>query len=580
MANDVSSKTWTLSLAAGVDGTVMIAWSFVILAYFLHPAVESAYHRLRAYRAWRSIMKREVVEVTTYPLVAEVFGGRGLWDAARIIAVLLAAFSLASWGLELSMGLSSLEGEADMLNRPPPVFLRPETNDTNTDAWQVMTPTEINPGYDGDWRSLGDKNVEETKANSRYYIVKDTKRYLGDNNEDKFMNGDILVASWSTEPEEMPGLFYDTNGAEVDSLECSGETLKSATVYLGNVEWGTALDCERGPGLSDGRVTSPPAIILTDAATGEVSVVVEESSSYPSFLYSVWTAENADANELVYSFHLASTVRLAEAVVTGIVNGETSGGGCFGLLRMFSETRLPYEDELERASPFGEHPKGDTVDIQNLETIEAGVKIDMNALLCLVWVLVLTALGIAWSICIKSKIGVDVYDRDELLRAVSLQGQASEDPTVKHSSIRLFVRREDKGNLTVFINDAGGDKDKAGGGGWSWRRFLRLGGSNGAVTGADADGNADDPEADLRAAQLDDRFGGAVVPTEGTVSLGNSSGGTDRFMSASPVRSNAPSLAATPVHHHRGHGVRDETMFVSPVSSDDEDGFVQNARMT
>lgn len=78
-----------------------------------------------------------MVEVTTYPLVAEVFGGRGLWDAARIITVLLAAFSLASWGLELSMDLSSLEGEADLLNRPPPVFLRPETNDTNTDPWQA-----------------------------------------------------------------------------------------------------------------------------------------------------------------------------------------------------------------------------------------------------------------------------------------------------------------------------------------------------------------------------------------------------------------------------------------------------------
>lgn len=445
-----------------------------------------------------------------------------------------------------------------------------------------MTPSEINPDYDGDWRSLGYLNVKETKANSRYYIVKDTKRYLGDNTDDKFINGDILVASWSTEPEEMPILFYNTNGAVVDSLECSGETLKSATVYSGDVEWGTALDCERGPRPSAGRATSPPAIILTNAATGEINVVVEESSSYPSFLYSVWTAEGAGSTELVYSFHLASTVRLAEAVVTGIVNGETSGGGCFGLLRMFSETRLSYEDELERASPFGEHPTGDTVDIQNLETLEAGVEINMNALLCLVWVMVLTAVGIAWSICIKSKIGVDVYDRDELLRAVSLQGKASEDPTVKHSSIRLYVRREDKGNLTVFINDAGGDED--GGGGWSWRRFLRLGRGTAAVTGAnaDADANADAPEADVdpESAQLDDRFGGAVVPTEGTVSLGNSSGGMDRFLSASPVRSNAPSLAATPVHHHRGHGARHHAMFDSPASSDDEDGFFQHVRLT
>lgn len=41
----LSDKKWTLPLAANVDGTLMIAWSFVILAYFLHPAIEAAYHR-------------------------------------------------------------------------------------------------------------------------------------------------------------------------------------------------------------------------------------------------------------------------------------------------------------------------------------------------------------------------------------------------------------------------------------------------------------------------------------------------------------------------------------------------------
>lgn len=132
--NFLGSKTWTLPIG---NGTLTIALSFIFLAYILHPAIESAYHRLRAYRAWRSIQKRNTVEVTTYPMLAEVCGGRGVWDAARIITVLLFAFSLASWGLELSMDLASLEGEADLLNRPPPVFLLPETNDTTTDPWQV-----------------------------------------------------------------------------------------------------------------------------------------------------------------------------------------------------------------------------------------------------------------------------------------------------------------------------------------------------------------------------------------------------------------------------------------------------------
>lgn len=41
----LSDKTWTVPLPAIVDGTLVIAWSFVILAYFLHPAIETAYHR-------------------------------------------------------------------------------------------------------------------------------------------------------------------------------------------------------------------------------------------------------------------------------------------------------------------------------------------------------------------------------------------------------------------------------------------------------------------------------------------------------------------------------------------------------
>lgn len=249
-------------------------------------------------------------------------------------------------------------------------------------------------------------NVKETHANSRYYIVKDTRVYLGKSAKDTFINGEILVASWA----DKPSLFYDDNGATVESLECSGETLKNAKVYHGEDEWGNALDCERGP-RPTGVTTSPPAVVLTNGGTGKVSVIVEESSSYPTFLYSVWTAENSDSVELTNQFHVHSTVRLIEAVITGIVHGETEGGACFGLLRAFSETRAPYEDDRERASPFGEIPTGDTVLVQDLETIEAGVEINMNALLCLLWVMAFTAVGVVWLICLRNSIGMDVYDR-------------------------------------------------------------------------------------------------------------------------------------------------------------------------
>lgn len=69
----------------------------------------------------------------------EIFGGRGKWDAARIVSFLLAAFSLASWGLELQMDLAHIEdGPVDLLLRPPPVYLRAEEGENGAQSWQVQ----------------------------------------------------------------------------------------------------------------------------------------------------------------------------------------------------------------------------------------------------------------------------------------------------------------------------------------------------------------------------------------------------------------------------------------------------------
>lgn len=430
-----------------------------------------------------------------------------------------------------------------------------------------MTRSEIDPEYDGDWRNLEVLNIHETHASSRYYVVKDANVYIGDNKDDQFIDGSILVADWTAANKDSLGLFYDTNGAAVGSLECSGETLERVPVFLGDEVWGTASDCDRGPPPSGGA-SSPPAIILTSHETGQVYVVVEESSSYPSFLYSVWTAPNTSSSEMKYSFHLASTARLAEAVVTGIVNGETDGGGCFALLRLFSQTHESYDITLQRASPFGEHPTGDTVQLQELETIESGVEINMNALLCLVWVLVLTALGIAWSICLKSSIGLDVYDRDELLRAVSLQGKASTDPTRKHGGIRIYVRRQDAGNVVVFINDADGGSGGDQGRGWrqgGWRQggWRQIFGCCRAKVVAD---EVPAPDADVEADWINDGFGGAVVPLEGTVSLGNTWTDNVPGSSASATHSNVASVAVTPVSNVRGRG-RSPRVVATPLAA-------------
>ena len=121
---------WVLNTGS-FGSTEAIGLSFVFLAYFLHPAVEAAFQRVRAYRGWCAVEKRQTVEVTSYPLWAEIFCGRRRWDAARIVAVLLAVFSLASWGLELQVDLAYVEGDVtDLYLRPPPVW-------TKGTAWYV-----------------------------------------------------------------------------------------------------------------------------------------------------------------------------------------------------------------------------------------------------------------------------------------------------------------------------------------------------------------------------------------------------------------------------------------------------------
>lgn len=99
--------------------------------------------------------------------------------------------------------------------------------------------------------------------------------------------------------------------------------------------------------------------------------------------------------------------------------------------------------------------------------------------------------------------------------------------------------------MTVYINDTGGDEQRG------CKRFLRRGAPKEVAV-------PDHPERrpDVETAPIDDRFGGAIVPDEGTVSLGGTRTGastpvpgqTGVSLCASPVRSNAGSTAVTPMH--------------------------------
>lgn len=311
----------------------------------------------------------------------------------------------------------------------------------------------------------------EDGAKSRYYMEANT-RYEG------AVNGAIRVAYWYTEAGRTPSQFYYLDGdtVTVTGLVCAGDqTIDAIDVYIGaDTKWGSVLECEHGPRLTDNllllhdqKTSTPPTLIMT-SSEGEVLLIVEENISFPSFLYSVWTvaSENDNSTKLQHVFHIAATMRLVEAVVTGIVHGERSGGGCFGVLRKFSETREPIDDEVLRASPFGEHPTGDSVQIQELENVEVGLEISMNALVCFVCLMVLTSIGMMWLCSARSSIGMDVYNRDELIRAVSISG--TRDDCTLPSQMRIFVHKDDSGEMKVVINDTRGVHRR-------WARILKHG---------------------------------------------------------------------------------------------------------
>lgn len=120
LSDVLSDKEWDLPTN---NPTFAIGLSFIFLAYFLHPRIESAYQRVRASRAWRAVQKHKRVDVTDYPVLSEAFGVRNKrWDAPRTVTVLLAAFSLGSWVLELSLDIYHVKEKAYLLTQPPPVW--------------------------------------------------------------------------------------------------------------------------------------------------------------------------------------------------------------------------------------------------------------------------------------------------------------------------------------------------------------------------------------------------------------------------------------------------------------------------
>lgn len=443
-----------------------IALAFVFLSNVLHPVVTVLLVKVKAYKSWRQVQKEEVVEVTRYNLVAELLGDRGRWDIARIVAFLSAAFSMSAVGLELSMDLAMrTDGPVDLLNRPPPVVFR-EPNSTlvggNKTDWIVQAALYVVPevGTLGNFKG----SIENGEASATYRV--------GNGVMSGLIHGNTLFASWSTEPlSKSTTLFYDQDDgtAMVEGMECS-KPLRTGNVYLEGTseKWGVATECESGPTLANtsnnNTALSGPPTILLNSSTGTMHLLVEESSSYPSFLYSVWKPDENDATtpttELKHVFFIATTVRLAEAVVTAIANGIENGGGCVDLLSQFSVLNRTYDlGGRERVSPFGEHPGNSSQAVASLDQVEpvvAGVTINTFGTLCAGFILLVTVGAFAGCTWYHSHKVLDVYDRDQLIRAVVTpnSGEAV-GGMVKPAALRIFVRRVADRGLSIVISDDG-----------------------------------------------------------------------------------------------------------------------------
>lgn len=164
-----------LILDTSDNGTTVIAACLVFVAYFLHPAVDAAFRKVRAYFAWRAIESHKTVEITIHPLPAGILRGRvGGWDSARALAVLFICFVVASWGFALSLDLADVsQGPVDLMNRPPPVFVRSSGNSTRDGSsgpavdWDVLDSFNVDGVPDGGTLGNFEGSLEAGNATSR-----------------------------------------------------------------------------------------------------------------------------------------------------------------------------------------------------------------------------------------------------------------------------------------------------------------------------------------------------------------------------------------------------------------------------
>ena len=435
-----------------------IALGVLLLSVVVQPMVKACFNRIRGDRAWQSIERTMSVDVTKYSIFAEALGDRGKWDTTRVFAIVTAAYTVCTWGLELSLDLALVtDGPVDLLNRPPPVIFNTHDGAVtlgNATDWKVLD-RDAPANKRGTLKNFKG-SMQDGYATTVYRIGGETVR------------GSKEFAWWSTDASSASSeLFYDLGGgtAAVHGVACSTSWRKAAVHVTGRSEqaggWGTAIECESGPRLINDTLPekseSPPTILL-NRTDGDAHLLVEEDASYPSFLYSVWELGSIAPGsvELRHVFHVSSTTRLVEAIMTGIVNGIENGGGCVDLMLQFSLTNTTYGlSEGERVSPFGEHPESSSVErMDDVEAIVAGVQVHTVGATCgflLIGVTVAAFVGCLWNL--KHHSPLDVFDRDALIKAVTAPTMEATD--AKPTKLKVFVTREEDDRFRMVVSDDG-----------------------------------------------------------------------------------------------------------------------------
>lgn len=491
--------SWPFAIRASDDrGTFYIVVSFVFIAYIFHPLVGRALKRVRAHQDWKDIENGDRVEVTSYSFTGDLTGlirGFRKWDPSRITVLLHGVFAVVTFGLELFLQIGyygvNFPGDnfiwVDLMDRPPPIY-------TDNVTWivQSCSPSQGSNGYFGNFIQLEETEgttwsgdvYEAGKATSAYNLFSSKDPSFdscacqedGDKNvscTQKYpdtVKGQIVIARWSGDPEEVgleDKLFYD-NDWNLEDFDCTEEEIGKWNVsrsesslgeefsetgegscgtcclddcksgMMNGENWGTVKECAHGPrGLNaSSDFSMPPTILLEkNGDTFDRYMIVEEASKYFSFLYSVWKVIGEDNPTIVFSFYVESRSRLAEAIITAIVNDDdyeeetplANGGRIVDFVAIFSGQNENYDGfraaarhlGLTRASPFGEHPETRHDVVQNLlevEPIEYGVKLDVVSAICAFCLVLLGAISVIWWAYVRTKAPVDVYDRDELIK--------------------------------------------------------------------------------------------------------------------------------------------------------------------